>query len=299
MGMEKNKLVDKKVYVKWYNLAKETVGDKELIPERSEENIFNLISKENWLMFCPKEMSREEAIQRPEANIFLDILSKEGNLTGFGRLGLTFNNLGAYEKFKTIMSRLNKDKKDEITNKLLGLEYDWNIEVLRKIKKNHSAQTPDYFPEKEFSTKDINERIISDLIKTANDIREQGIKKREEIRFAAGNPKKFYAETPTINRMGARFPLDEGEFKDRILEIFGILTLCLGVKSNVEINKITRANEKRIKELKEDLGALEKDLPKDKKLGIIVGMTEEKIKEKEQKIKEIKEKISKLDEENN
>ena len=111
-----SKLVDKNVYVKWYNIAKDEIEDKNSIPDRTKEEIFDLVSRENWLILCPEGIGKEEATQIPEPNIFFDVLSKEGNLTGFGRIGLTFNNLGAYNKFKTIMKGINKEIKNQITN---------------------------------------------------------------------------------------------------------------------------------------------------------------------------------------
>ena len=83
MGIERSKLVDKNTYVKWYNLARDEIKDENLLPARTKEEIFDLISRENWLLFCEKQDNKDIAIQKPEPNIFFDVLSKEGNLTCF------------------------------------------------------------------------------------------------------------------------------------------------------------------------------------------------------------------------
>jgi len=298
MALERSKLVDKNTYEKWYNLAEEEVNNKNLIPERSKEEIFKLISKENWLMFCPEGIDRIEAIQFPEPNVFFDVLSKEGNLTGFGRLGLTFNNLGAYDKFKTIMNKINEELKDKITRELLGLKYDWKIKVDKKIKKYNYAQTPEYEEVGMWETRNINQEIVDEIIEKAKKIREEGIVNRENVREQSGNPKKFYNETPTINLMEAEFKLSEEEFRDRISEIFKILSLCLGVKGDVEVNKIIREKTKRIEEIKKKLELMEDEVRKGEKLiGVVEGFTEDTIKTKKKEIRKLKEERERLENE--
>lgn len=293
-----NKLLEKKNYLKWYNLAKEEIGDSNLIPERTQEEIFKLVSRKNWLMFCAKGINREEAIQFPEPNIFFNVFVKEYSSEGVGSLGLTFNNLGAYEKFKTIMRGLNKETKEKIIKKLLELKYKWKITIKKKIKEKHSARPPKNYDYKEWDTKQINEDIIDELIKTGDKIIEEGKENKEKIREKSQNPKKFYCETPLIDLMEAEFILDEKEFKERILEIFEVLSLCLGVKSNVEINKIVKEKIKRIEEITNSLYLIEKEVNGDEKMfGVIKGVTKETIKLKKDKIKVLKEERENLQKE--
>lgn len=298
MGMQRSKLVDKNDYIKWYNLAQNEIKNEELIPVRTKEEVFELISEENWLLFCSKEENKDIAKQKAEPNVFFDVLSKEGNLTGFGRLGLTFNNLKSYEKFRTIMKGVNKEIKNSITENLLKLNKDWKIKVSRKIKRYNYAQTPEYYEEGEWDTKKISEEIIDEVIGKSNKIREEGIINREKIRSNAGNPRKFYCETPTINLMESEFKLEEEEFRDRISEIFKILSLCLKVKGDVEANKIIREKTKKIKELYTELGMLSVEIPKKEALkGVIKQITEEGINSDKERKKEIEEEIEKLESE--
>lgn len=290
--MERSKLVDKNVYIKWYNISKDEIKNEILIPERTKEDIFELISRENWLMFCEKQDNKEIAIQKPEPNIYFDVLSKEGNLTGFGRLGLTFNNVGAYKKFRTIMRGINKEVKDKITEELLKLKYNWEIKVHRKIKEHNYAQTPEYKLEGIWDTKQINENIIDDIIRKANKIKEDGESHRIDRK------PKYYSETPTIRLMEAEFRLNEEEFRDRISEIFKVLTLCLGVKSDVEINKIIRYKIKELTEKREKLERIIKELPKEKMMiGVVSQFTEETIKQKEAEKEKLEKEVRELEEE--
>jgi len=246
---ERTKPMDKKEYtkyIKWYNFAERIIQNEELIPKREENDVFNIISKENWLIFCKKDEYKEIAVNKPEPNVFFDIKYENA------RLGLTFNNLKSYERFKTIMHGYNKELKKKITSKLLKLDNSWKISISRKIKDSNYKQTPKYELVKEWNSNGINESIIDELLKKANNIREHG---REE-RVKHKNLGKFYRETPSINLMISEFKLSEDEFKDRILEIFDILALCLNIKSDVEINKIKRELEKKLKEKELELKEL-------------------------------------------
>ena len=295
---KRSKLVDKNTYVKWYNFAKDEIKDEKLIPERTKEEIFGLVSRENWLMFGLKGEDKDEATLKPEPNIFFDILSKEGNLTGLGRLGLAFNNLGSYDKFKNIMRGINKESKEKITKVLLGLSKSWDIRLTRKIKRYNYAQTPEYKEEGRWSSNKIDEKIIDELIQKAKEIREEGISHREQIRISSGNPKKFYTETPNITLMELEFKLTEEEFRDRIVEIFKVLTLCLGVKSNVEANKINRQKVKELSKKQEELEILNKELPNLKKLeGVVSGINSEVIKQREEEKRQLEAEIEKLESE--
>src|SRR3989344_2871610 len=129
MDKKRTKLVDKKVYVKWYNLARNLIKDEYLIPTRTDNEIFELVSQMNWLLFCPRGEEKLSIITGENPNIFLDILSHQGNLTGEARIGLTFNNLKSYDRFKTIIRGANRELKDGIIKKLIALEDDWKIIV--------------------------------------------------------------------------------------------------------------------------------------------------------------------------
>ena len=248
----RTKLVDKKVYAKWYNLARETIKEDKLIPKRTDKEIFKLVSRENWLIFAPLGQDKDMTVNNENPNVFLDILSKEGNLTGEASLGLTFNNLKSYEKFQTIMRGYNQETKDKVIKKLLNLRNDWKINIKRKVKGFNWAQTPEYYVVNEWNSNKIDNKIIDELVKIGNSIRERG-KEIYKNKKAEG---KFYRETPSINLMESSFKLSEEEFNKRILEIFEILALCLNVKTDIEIKRAIKdkqslLNEKEI-ELKQE-----------------------------------------------
>ncbi len=287
----RTKLVDKNVYIKWYNVAEEIINNHFLIPKRKDKEIYQLVSRENWLIFALDGQDKDDAINSENPNVFLDILSKEGNLTGEARLGLTFNNLKAYEKFKTIMQGYNREIKNKVTSKLLELRSDWKINIKRKIKKFNYAQKPEYYEVKEWNSNQINDKIIDELTKIGNSIREKGKEAYKEEKIKG----KFYRETPSINLMESIFKLDKEEFKIRILEIFEILALCLKVKTDIEIKrikkeKINQLSQKEIelkneKEHKRQLEFLEQLNKIDKEQ---IRIKQEKIERLEKEISQIK-----------
>lgn len=288
MAKDRTKLVDKKVYVKWYDLAKDTIKNEEFIPARTDTEIFEIVSRENWLMFCQKDESRDIAIAKDEPNVFFDILSREGNFEGTGRLGLTFNNLRSYERFKTIMRGLNKDVKNKITEKLLKLNNDWKITIARKIKEHNYAQTPTYKLEKEWNSNKINGDIVDEIIKLGTAIREQGQNEAERRK------PKYYFEGPSINLMESEFPLKEEVFKDRIEEIFEVLALCLKVKTDIEVNKELRRMVKRIAELEVLKKSKEDHIAKLKSLKDVPYFSEEDIRKQEAELEELEKELEDL-----
>lgn len=288
MSKDRTKLVDKKVYLKWYNLAKNTIKNEDLIPTRTDYEIFEIVSQENWLMFCQKDETREMAIAKDEPNVFFDVLSREGNIDGTGRLGLTFNNIRSYERFKTIMKGLNKEVKNQITERLLKLNNDWKINIQRKIKEFNYAQTPAYKLEKDWNSNEINEEIIDEIVKLGNNIREQGKEEAEKRK------PKYYFEGPSVNLMESEFPLNEEVFKDRIEEIFEVLSLCLNVKTDIEVNKELRRMIKRIAELEILKQHKEEHIAKLKSLRDVPFFSKEDIEKQEKELEELKEELEDL-----
>ena len=265
----RTKLVDKNVYVKWYNFAKELINNDYLIPSRTDKEIKDLVSQMNWLLFCPKGEEKVTMIMGETPNVFLDILSHEGNLIGEARIGLTFNNLSSYKKFQTIMRGANRELKEKITKKLLALDDSWKIKVTRKIKKNYHFQTPDYTIEKEWKSNEINEGIIGGIITIGDAIIRQGIEEREKLRMKCGNPKKFYSETPSIELMESTFHITKKEFSKRIEQAFDILSDCYQVKSNVEIRKKGRDLSEKLSDKETELNIEKK---KEKMLELMKGL---------------------------
>ena len=278
--------MDKEAYIKWYILAENTIKNNLLIPKRTNKEILSLVSRKSWLLFAKDGKNKDDVINGKEPNAYFYFSRKKGNLTGEAVLGLTFNNLKSYEKFKTIMHGYNKEIKKLVIDKLLKLENHWKIEISSKIKDHHRAEPPRYLLSKEWESNKIDDTIIDDIVKIANNIREQGVSTRDERR-ANG---RFYRETPSINLMVSEFKLTDDEFKKRILEIFEVLSICLNIKTNIEIKKIKNEKQKQLLQK-------EKEIEKKKKYKKELEFLKSIGKDTQEKIDKIQEEIAGLEEE--
>ncbi len=260
----------KRSYVEWHKLARDILNDEVLIPERTEEQICELVSLENWLIFTPKGMDKNDLINGENPNIWFSISNIESEDFTKAVLGLTFNNLSSYEKFKTIMHGYNESIKSQVIEKLLKLGDGWKLNVKRKIKDHNHSEAPKYILTKEWKSKEIDNSIIDEIITNANVIRENGIDIRDERRLK----NQYYCETPSINLMEASFELNAVNFKNKILEVFEILALCLDVKTITNIKKIEKEEKNNlllIKNLKQRILMFEKGLDQENNEGDYLG----------------------------
>ena len=279
--------INKSDYIKWYNLARDTIKNEDLIPTRTNTEIIDLVSKEGWLLFCLKGDTKEITKNKDEPNIFFDLHNREGNFKDMSRLGLSFNNLKSYERFKMIMKGTNKEIKEKVTEKLLRLGSDWKINIRRKIKHNWALK-PKYNKEKEWASNQINENIVNEIIELGDKIRTEGQNERKKWE------PKYYFEGPAVNLMESEFPRKEETYVDKILESFAILSLCLEVKTRVEINQEVRRMIKRIEELEILKEHKEEHIKKLKLLKDVSFFSKEDVEKQEKELEELKKELEDL-----
>lgn len=281
--------MNKEKYLKWYKLAQEIVNNTELIPERTDKEILDLVSQEDWLMFLIKELSdMKEAKNADKPNVFFSIFKDDNR--DYGRIGVTFNNVPAVDILKNILNKYCKNEKEKLTELLLSLEGTWEIKVERKIKEHHWQEAPRYVPELHVNCNEINEKIVDQIINLVNKIREEGKENRKTIGTS-------YIETPSVNLVETTFELSEEEFSKRTKEAFEILRVCLDVKSDREIKKIVKSIVNELEELKNEAQALEHKL-KNKDMFLSFGYaTSEQIGKTEKRLEEVKKKIEEIQKE--
>jgi len=280
--------MDKQKYIKWYKIAREEINDDYLIPEKTDKEILNLVSREDWLMFVLADLDNtKQAKNIPRPNIFMYIREDNKDCCG---IGVTFNQVGAVDVLKNILSRYCTDEKAELTKLLLGLDGSWKITVSRKIKDHNWQQTPKYINEIDINCNRINNKIVDQIVECANRIRQDGKEKRK---LSAS----YYMETPSVNLVETEFVLGEDTFKKKVHEACNILKVCLNIKSDVSIRKIRGEKEKLLKEFTDEYYRLQKILTC-KDMFIAFGrMTIEQSEQKEKELSEIKKKIQDLGDE--
>lgn len=224
-------IMDKEKYIKWYNLARDAVNDTFLMPKRSPEEIVSFVSREDWLDFADKDTSLKELENSDKPNIFFRIEDDKGTI------GLTFNNVRAVDKIKNILNGFCKSEKEELIEKLLGLELIWRIKVYRKTKEYHQSEKADYPLVFDEPSNRIDEKNIEKIIKLSEEIREEG--KRNPI-----TKRNYPSETPSINLIESTFNLSEDEFKKRTISAFDVLRTCLNVKTDFQIRRLEKEKSK-------------------------------------------------------
>ena len=230
--------MDKQKYIKWYNLAKDFINDISLIGDRTDEEIISdCVSEEDWLIFLPYGVTKEQAKSSENPNIYFYI--RKINV-----IGLTFNNVKAVDKIKNILSPYSIIQKELIVNKILTLDNNWKTILNRKITKKHHNNVPEYTLELEIQTNTINDYEINKLFTLSSQIRKEGRDKSKEIRIKND---LFYREVPSIDLMKININLTDEEFNKRIIEAFDIMKICLAVKLDSEIKKIQKEEHKSIK----------------------------------------------------
>ena len=280
--------MNKEKYLKWYKLAQEIVNNSELIPERTDKEILDLVSQEDWLMFLIKELSdMKEAKNADKPNVFFSIFRDDNR--DYGRIGVTFNNVPAVDILKNILNKYCKDEKEKLTELLLSFDGTWEIKVKRKIKEHHWQETPRYVSEIHVNCNEINEKIVDQIINLVNKIREEG----KENRKTMGTN---YMETPSVSLVETTFELSEEEFSKRTKEAFEVLEVCLNVKSEGEIKKIVKSKNSELEELKKEKEALESRLEKFRSFSLT---PPGEIKKMEIALEEVKKRIKELEEELN
>lgn len=227
-------------YVKWYKLARATVGNSKLIPERTDLDIIeNQISRENWLNLSPAK-NLENVSSSINPNIWFSI---DG---GRGYIGLHFNSKDSMKKIRNIMSSAGNEQKIELINLMKDLEDTWETALSRKIKTSHPRQSPDYYNGWKIPANKLDDETIEELFKKSRKIYYDGERKAEVKKGID----KYYSETPVLNLVKCDFSLNENEFKKQILIAHKILEICYEVKTDAQTNKeLQKVLEKKKKQI--------------------------------------------------
>lgn len=272
--------MNKEKYIKWYEIAQEALDDPILLPPRTDKEIIDLVSREDWLMFLIGSQNLDTAKHSNQPNVFMTIPKQS-----IGRIGLTFNKVGSVDVLKNILSIYCKKEKDDITKILLSLDKSWEITVSRKVKEHHFLQAPSYITEFHKECNQINDNVVDDIINISTNIREEGKEKNTPT----------YIETPSINLVESTFDLTEEEFIKRIKIAFTVLKICLSVKSDSEIKKIINSKVTELEQLKQRRDNLLHKLANKEKFITLGIATSEQILKAEQELHQLQQKIKNVE----
>jgi len=244
------------VYIKWYKLARVTVGDSYLIPKRTDEDIINnQVSNENWLNLSPAK-NLVEVASSVNPNIWFSIHASGCSI------GVHFNNEKSMNKIKNILRSRCDTQKTELENVMKELDNSWKTTLSRKKKEYHPMQPPKYEPVITKPANHLDDIAIVELFTLSQKIAEEGRKQKQKLKEL----NQYYSETPTLNLVECDFALNkktEEEFKTRILIAHRIMEICYHVKTDHAIKKEVEAS---IDKLKKERNALKKLIQLDSKI---------------------------------
>lgn len=246
--------MDKNKYIKWYKLAKATIGDSNLIPERIDSDIIgNHVSKENWLNLSPSK-NLEAVSSSVNPNIWFSIDEDKR-----GSIGVHFNNKDSMKKIKNVLSSACDEQKVELLSVMMDLDDTWKTTLNRKIKVSNPRQSPKYDQEWEETANKLDNEAIEKLFNKSQMIFDDG-KREAETKKEEG---KYYSETPTLNLIECEFDLGEDDFKKQMLIAHEILVICCNIKTVTQVKKeLKKVLEKKGVELE----ALKKLIKLDSKI---------------------------------
>jgi len=215
-------------YVSAYNFCKETVANSYLIPSLTDNQIVELISREDWLMFkLDSELDKNEAKIVARPNIYLRIKG-----TKF-IMGLTLNQIKAVKWFIEISEDYNQQTKTELITLVKQLPNEYLTTLERKIKDSHPMQVPKYSDGGvKFQSNLIEETKIVALCTQALQITDEGKIKTDLIKQQQN---KYYSEFPAINLAKVEDELTEENIKNAATLLFPILAKCLSIEQRVKI----------------------------------------------------------------
>ena len=218
--------VNKQEYIKYYRIAQEYVNDSSVLPNLTDDEIYNNISPENWLMFVKAtHEDKKNAINCPEPNIFLVIEPEKL------RIGLIFNNAPAMDKLKNILSDVSKVDREKLISKLMLLDDRFKTKVRRKIRKMHGP-APEYVDELIIQTNKLNEEQFTKIIEKCIQIREEG---KENKKFAKY---KSYYEGSAVDLTYIEISKKEDIFKKVIKDMIPLFKICVDIKTTNEIEDL-------------------------------------------------------------
>lgn len=195
--------MNKEKYMKFYNLARETIENKELLPEISEKDMEEIITDSNSFRIIPG--MKIEVIgnlgSNDKPNIYFNFKENGSKI----QIGLTFDNQKTTKKFKDDV--LNSSVKEKIMDDLKNLDDCWKLRI--EARKYRGAQQEDVDKRLEETSNQIDKEVVQEISEVSNKINEK---------VAQG---KYHNHR--IKPIVCKFELDEDKFQKRFKEAFDVL----------------------------------------------------------------------------
>jgi len=217
--------------VKWYRVSESILGN--LIPHLTDDEISSFISNNKWLVIPTKhEFNKKDSVNRPDPSIYINV-SRRREIG----LGIVCNTLTSIERMRNILHTFHTLDKEELVERLNGLDDGFVTSLERKVKKHHYTQTPVYGLVLEIPSNRIDSSSISGIFERVDQILDEG---RQEMKQRGIH---WRPVLPHMNLAITWMELNEDVFRGRLGQLKTIYEIVLRIKTDKEI----KDEEKRLK----------------------------------------------------
>ena len=204
------------------------------MPERTEK-IMEVCLFQHDVMILPSknEMSKEEISNRTDPSIcIVDQLNEETM-----EIVLQCNTVRSVDKLRNVLDSHQTKEKAALISGLSNLDDDFQTIVYQKLKPYNFGQSPSDVKDRTYTSRTISERVFDQLFARVDEIRKEGLEKREANRR---DPPKL----PMVGIAQVNIPRNEGLFCEKLRKLKPLYEATLGIKTRVELNKIARQEQK-------------------------------------------------------
>lgn len=212
----------KSKYINWYRYLKSVFGND--VPPLTDAEIMGYVSDIDWIIVpIPGEKDKKDARLAQRPNLWFS-LSDEGKIS----FGIVYDKLDSVTRLRSILSPLNKNERNEITEKLATLDDSFLTKVHRKIKRHHWAESPSY---EEAFVQQSNQMDYEQFIKLF-DVVDKIMNERNLLEKG-----KKYQLAPSIDIVSSEIRREENDVKEKLSKIKPIYEIAVKVRTEEEIEK--------------------------------------------------------------
>jgi hypothetical protein len=273
-----------KGYKEFYSKIRGLVKDDEIFPELTDTQFEEFVSQENWMGVPSFSASKKEMTNSDHGHV--GIVLRENNQVW---LTLWFNGTKAVNRFVNILKDISEKEKTELVLLIKNLDERYKIQI--RYTEKFFAASPDWNVEGSFKCKNLTEETIDGILRKIKEVKDKRDMQQKMI------PSDQIA---TLAVSLAEIEIDkndDNQLKEVLSNLAKIARICHDIKSDSQLSKIKKVQEKEIEELKDELEVMEKRKETFDLLKRVGRLKEEDIKKLNDKKEGIIRKIEKLEQE--
>lgn len=205
--------------------------DEKIFPELEESHFNEFVSKEDWMPIPSFGVKKREDIQK-SIDPHISFRLEEGKV----KTDVFFNGKDAVEKFCNILLEVSTVQKNKLVQCLKTLDKRYRYELLYTVKMNLSPSKW----EKVHSSRcnKLSQSDIDNLLQEINALKNRRDSKQKSL-------SQGYIATLAVKLASIEIQeSDDEQIKDTFTKLANILKIATDIKSNTEVRKLKRDEEK-------------------------------------------------------